>query len=100
MSERSEFIIFSIFVKNFSKFRTSLDFFFGSFLLYQDKRNEHEWVFENKMLRYNRFKKTVGTGLKTCPYDFSCFFQFNIQYLLFFIIPLLDYLHYKSTNGE
>ncbi|RKX55109.1 MAG: hypothetical protein DRP50_03370, partial [Thermotoga sp.] len=41
LSERSESIIFSIFTKNFSKFRTSLDFFFGSFLLYQDKRNEH-----------------------------------------------------------
>ena len=41
LSERSEFIIFSIFTKNFSKFRTSLDLFFGSFLLYQDKRNEH-----------------------------------------------------------
>ena len=42
LSERSEFIIFNIFAKNFSKFRTSLDFFFGSFLLYQDKRNEHD----------------------------------------------------------
>ncbi|RKX52711.1 MAG: hypothetical protein DRP50_06990 [Thermotoga sp.] len=41
LSERSEFIIFNIFTKNFSKFRTGLDFFFGSFLLYQDKRNEH-----------------------------------------------------------
>ena len=41
LSERSEFIIFNIFAKNFSKFCTSLDFFFGSFLLYQDKRNEH-----------------------------------------------------------
>ena len=56
--ERSESIIFSIFAKNFSKFRTGLDLFFGSFLLYQDKRNEHEWVFENRMLRYNRFKKS------------------------------------------
>jgi len=36
--------------------------FFGSFDLYQDKRNEHEGVFENKMLRYDRFKKVVGTG--------------------------------------
>jgi len=26
-----------------------LTFFFGSFDLYQDKRNEHEWVFENRM---------------------------------------------------
>ena len=41
LSERSESIIFNIFTKNFSKFRTSLDLFFGSFLLYQDKRNEH-----------------------------------------------------------
>ena len=67
LSERSEFIIFSIFTKNFSKFRTSLDFFFGSFLLYQDKRNEHKGVlqketFENRMLRYDRFRKVVGTG--------------------------------------
>jgi len=39
-------------ISGFSKFRTSLDFFFGSFLLYQDKRNEHDiGVFENKMLR-------------------------------------------------
>ena len=63
LSEQSEFIIFSIFTKNFSKFRTSLDFFFGSFLLYQDKRNEHKGVlqkevFENRMLRYDRFKKS------------------------------------------
>jgi len=67
LSERSEFIIFSIFTKNFSKFRTSLDFFFGSFLLYQDKRNEHKGVSENRTLRYDRFKKVVGTGLKSCP---------------------------------
>ncbi|RKX52278.1 MAG: hypothetical protein DRP50_07610 [Thermotoga sp.] len=62
LSERSESIIFSIFTKNFSKFRTSLDFFFDSFLLYQDKRNEHKGVSENRMLRYDRFKKIVGTG--------------------------------------
>jgi len=54
--ERSESIIFS-------KFRISLDFFFGSFDLYQDKRNEHKGVlqkevFENRMLRYDRFKKS------------------------------------------
>ncbi|RKX54874.1 MAG: hypothetical protein DRP50_03770 [Thermotoga sp.] len=42
LSERSEFIIFNIFAKNFSKFRTSLDLFFGSFDLYQNKRNEHK----------------------------------------------------------
>ncbi|RKX53234.1 MAG: hypothetical protein DRP50_06150, partial [Thermotoga sp.] len=60
--ERSEFIIFSIFTKNFSKFRTSLDFFFGSFLLYQDKRNEHKLVFENRMLRRDHFKRSVETG--------------------------------------
>jgi len=42
--EQSEFIIFNIFAKNFSKSRHSLDFFFGSFDLYQDKRNEHELV--------------------------------------------------------
>ena len=39
--------IFNIFMKNFSKFRTSLDCFFGSFLLYQDKRNEHKGVLQN-----------------------------------------------------
>ncbi|RKX56225.1 MAG: hypothetical protein DRP50_00885 [Thermotoga sp.] len=44
LSERSEFIIFNIFTKNFSKFRTSLDFFSGSLDLYQDKRNEHKLV--------------------------------------------------------
>jgi len=38
------------------------DFFFGSLDLYQDKRNEHKGVFENRMLRYDRFKKVVGTG--------------------------------------
>ncbi|RKX54071.1 MAG: hypothetical protein DRP50_04910 [Thermotoga sp.] len=35
------YIIFNIFTRNFSKFRTGLDLFFGSFDLYQDKRNEH-----------------------------------------------------------
>ena len=44
LSERSESIIFSIFTKNFSKFRTSLDLFSGSFDLYQDKRNEHKGI--------------------------------------------------------
>jgi len=44
LSERSEFTHFNIFAKNFSKFRTGLDLFFGSFLLYQDKRNEHKGV--------------------------------------------------------
>jgi len=52
------YIIFNIFTRNFSKFRTGLDLFFGSFDLYQDKRNEHERVFENRTLRYNRFKKS------------------------------------------
>ena len=61
--ERSESITFSIFTRNFSKFRHSLDLFSGSFDLYQDKRNEHNvGVFESKMLRYDRFKKIVGTG--------------------------------------
>jgi len=41
LSEQSESTHFNIFTKNFSKFRTGLDFFFGSFDLYQDKRNEH-----------------------------------------------------------
>jgi len=49
LSERSEFIIFNIFAKNFSKFRTGLDLFFGSFLLYQDKRNEHNAVYCEKV---------------------------------------------------
>ncbi|RKX55779.1 MAG: hypothetical protein DRP50_01940 [Thermotoga sp.] len=49
LSERSEFIIFNIFAKNFSKFRTSLDFFFGSFDLYQDKRNEHRLVDQKRI---------------------------------------------------
>jgi len=49
LSERSEFIIFNIFTKNFSKFRTSLDLFFGSFLLYQDKRNEHKLVDQKQL---------------------------------------------------
>jgi len=28
-------------------------------------------VFENRMLRCDRFKKIVGTGLKTCPMERS-----------------------------
>ena len=42
--------------------RWGFDLFFGSFDLYQDKRNEHEWVSENRTLRYDRFKKIVRTG--------------------------------------
>ena len=43
--------------------RWGFDFFSGSFDLYQDKRNEHKGilqkeVFENRMLRYDRFKKS------------------------------------------
>ncbi|RKX52695.1 MAG: hypothetical protein DRP50_07000 [Thermotoga sp.] len=49
LSERSESIIFNIFTKNFSKFRTSLDLFFGSFDLYQDKRNEHKLVDQKQL---------------------------------------------------
>jgi len=63
LSERSESTHFNIFTKDFSKFRTDPDLFFGSFDLYQDERNEHDiGVFENRMLRCDRFKRIVGTG--------------------------------------